>query len=108
AGRVTVELLWNSLGGVRTNRRRPARRCGMGPPGLSREMHRCLSQSSATAVQLTDPWSSNEVSSSGQVFEFRLWAALTEQSRGLLPVFLPLSDRGIDALVHRRSDDAYI
>jgi len=59
-------------------------------------------------VQLTDPWTSNEVSSSGQVFEFRLWAALTEQSRGLLHVFLPLSDRGIDALVHRRSDDAYI
>jgi len=59
-------------------------------------------------VQLTDPWTSNEVSASGQVFEFRLWALLTEQSRGQLHVFLPLTDRGIDGLVHRHSDDAYI
>ena len=42
------------------------------------------------------------------MFEFRLWALLTEQSRGLLHVFLPLSDRGIDGLIHRRLDDAYI
>jgi hypothetical protein len=41
------------------------------------------------------------------VFEFRLWAALVEQSRGGLHVFLPLSDRGIDALVHRLSDGTY-
>jgi hypothetical protein len=53
-------------------------------------------------------WTSNEVSASGQVFEFRLWAALTEQSRGQLHVFLPLADRGIDALVHRRTDGAYL
>jgi hypothetical protein len=44
----------------------------------------------------------------GQVFEFRVWAALTDQSKGQLHVFLPLSDRGIDALVHRLSDGAYI
>jgi hypothetical protein len=42
------------------------------------------------------------------VFEFRLWAALTEQSRGSLHVFLPLTDRGIDALVHRLGDGKYI
>jgi len=54
------------------------------------------------------PWTREESSASGQVFEFRLWALLTEQSRGGLHVFLPLSDRGIDAIVHRRSDDAYI
>lgn len=54
------------------------------------------------------PWTSNETSASGQVFEFRLWALLTEQSRGSLHVFLPLSDRGIDALIHRRTDDTYI
>lgn len=59
-------------------------------------------------MKLTGPWTSDEVSASGQVFEFRLWALLTEQSRGKLHVFLPLSDRGIDALVHRRTDDAYI
>lgn len=53
-------------------------------------------------------WTPDEVSSSGQVFEFRLWALLTEQSRGALHVFLPLADRGIDALVHRLSDGAYI
>jgi hypothetical protein len=41
------------------------------------------------------------------VFEFRLWAALTEQSRGGLHVFLPLADRGIDALVHRLVDGTY-
>ncbi len=54
------------------------------------------------------PWTSRETSSSGQVFEFRLWAALIEQSRGSLHVFLPPTDRGIDALVHRRTDGAYI
>jgi hypothetical protein len=54
------------------------------------------------------PWKPSEVSASGQVFEFRLWAALTEQSRGQLHVFLPLTDRGIDALVHRRTDGAYL
>jgi hypothetical protein len=53
------------------------------------------------------PWTRPEASASGQVFEFRLWAALVEQSRGGLHVFLPLSDRGIDALVHRLSDGTY-
>jgi hypothetical protein len=54
------------------------------------------------------PWTHHESLASGQVFEFRLWAALTEQSRGQLHVFLPLSDRGIDAMIHRLSDGAYI
>ncbi len=57
---------------------------------------------------MSGPWRRSETSASGQVFEFRVWAALTEQSRGQLHVFLPLSDRGIDALVHRLSDGAYI
>lgn len=48
-----------------------------------------------------------ETLASGQVFEFRLWAALVEQSRGQLHVFLPLADRGIDALVHRLADGKY-
>ena len=52
-------------------------------------------------------WTRNETSASGQVFEFRLWALLTEQSRGQLHVFLPLTDRGIDALVHRLPDETY-
>ncbi len=54
------------------------------------------------------PWTRDETSASGQVFEFRLWAALTEQSRGQLHVFLPLADRGVDALVHRVADGAYL
>ncbi len=57
---------------------------------------------------MSAPWTHHETSASGQVFEFRVWAALTEQSRGQLHVFLPMSDRGIDALVHRLSDGAYI
>jgi hypothetical protein len=56
----------------------------------------------------TGPWTSDQGSASGQVFEFRLWAALTEQSRGRLHVFLPLEDRGVDGLVHRLSDGAYL
>jgi hypothetical protein len=59
-------------------------------------------------VSLSGPWTREEASASGQVFEFRVWALLTEQSRGSLHVFLPLSDRGTDALLHRRTDDAYI
>ncbi len=54
------------------------------------------------------PWTHDETSASGQVFEFRLWAALTEQSRGRLHVFLPLADRGVDALAHRLSDGVYL
>ena len=59
-------------------------------------------------AHVTGPWTRDQASASGQVFEFRLWALLTEQSRGLLHVFLPLADRGIDGLVHRLSDGAYI
>ncbi|HEY2597112.1 MAG TPA: hypothetical protein VGJ79_01390 [Candidatus Dormibacteraeota bacterium] len=52
-------------------------------------------------------WTRDVASSSGQVFEFRLWSALVEQSAGQLHIFLPLSDRGIDAIVHRLSDGTY-
>jgi len=55
-----------------------------------------------------EPWTRHDSLAAGQVFEFRVWAALTEQSRGQLHVFLPLSDRGIDAMVHRLTDGAYI
>ena len=58
-------------------------------------------------MQLTGPWTRDETSAVGQVFEFRLWALLTEQSRGGLHVFLPIADRGVDALVHRISDGTY-
>src|SRR4029077_13650863 len=61
-----------------------------------------------TTDEILPPWTADATSASGQAFEFRLWALLTEQSRGRLHVFLPLADRGIDALVHRLGDDAYI
>ena len=54
------------------------------------------------------PWTRDEASASGQVFEDRVWALVTEQSRGHLHVFRPLLDRGVDALFHRLSDGAYI
>jgi hypothetical protein len=54
------------------------------------------------------PWTRSEASASGQVFEDRIWALLMEQSRGHLHVFRPLLDRGVDALLHRLSDGAYI
>jgi hypothetical protein len=54
------------------------------------------------------PWTRGEASASGQVFEDRICALLTEQSRGHLHVFRPLLDRGVDALLHRLSDGAYI
>src|SRR6202162_375949 len=56
---------------------------------------------------MADPWTRSEALALGQVFEFRVWAALTEQSRGQLHVFLPLSDRGVDALVHGMEGGGY-
>lgn len=57
---------------------------------------------------MAGPWTRDEASASGQVFEFRVWAALMEQSRGSLHPFLPLTDRGIDGLIHRLTDGTYI
>src|SRR2546429_7642270 len=53
------------------------------------------------------PWTRDEASAAGQVFEDRLWALLMEQSRGHLHVVRPLLDRGVDGLLHRLSDGAY-
>ena len=78
---------------------------GEGQPG---EQHSRREFSELESPGMADLWRRDEALASGQVFEFRVWAALTEQSRGQLHVFLPLSDRGIDALVHRLSDGAYI
>ncbi|HET6310530.1 MAG TPA: hypothetical protein VFH00_05960 [Candidatus Nitrosotalea sp.] len=57
---------------------------------------------------MTSPWTGRENSASGQTYEFRVWAALTEQSRGSLHVFLPTADRGVDGMVHRLADGAYV
>jgi len=47
-------------------------------------------------------------SAAGQAFEFHIWSELIRQSKGRLHVFLPLFDRGLDAVVHRLDDGAYI
>lgn len=44
----------------------------------------------------------------GQAAEFLVWAPLITQSGGRLHVYLPLLDRGIDALIHRLEDGAYL
>ena len=44
----------------------------------------------------------------GQVAEFKVWAELVRQSAGDLHVFLPLRDMGIDGVIHRLSDGAYV
>jgi len=47
-------------------------------------------------------------SAPGQAMEFLVWAQLIQQSGGRLHVFLPLLDRGLDAVVHRLTDGEYI
>lgn len=44
----------------------------------------------------------------GQANEFLVWAALITQSGGSLHVFLPVLDRGLDAVIHRLNDGAYL
>jgi len=44
----------------------------------------------------------------GQAGEFLVWAPLITQSGGGLHVFLPELDRGLDAVVHRIGDGAYL
>jgi len=42
------------------------------------------------------------------VAEFKVWSELVRQSAGMLHVFLPLRDRGIDGVLHRLTDGEYI
>jgi hypothetical protein len=49
-----------------------------------------------------------DTGSIGQAMEFRVWTELIQQSRGQLHVFLPLLDRGLDAVIHRLGDGEYI
>jgi hypothetical protein len=53
-------------------------------------------------------WPKGSQDAIGQTAEFLVWATLIAQSGGGLHVFLPTPDRGIDALVHRLSDGAYL
>jgi hypothetical protein len=43
-----------------------------------------------------------------QALEFAMWADLIRQSHGLLHHFLPLLDRGLDAVLHHMIDGRYI
>jgi hypothetical protein len=49
-----------------------------------------------------------DTSSAGQALEFEIWSDLIKQSQGALHVFLPLLDRGLDAVLHRMTDGRYI
>jgi hypothetical protein len=49
-----------------------------------------------------------DVQAIGQMMEFLVWAELIGQSQGALHVFLPVLDRGLDAVIHRRTDGAYM
>lgn len=53
-------------------------------------------------------WPAGSQDAIGQSGEFLVWAALTAQSGGGLHVFLPILDRGIDGLIHRLHDRAYL
>jgi hypothetical protein len=53
-------------------------------------------------------WPAGSEDSIGQAGEFLVWANLIAQSGGGLHVFLPMLDRGIDGLVHRLDDGAYL
>lgn len=53
-------------------------------------------------------WTRRDASTEGEVGELLVWAALEAQSQGLLHVFLPIWDEGLDALVHRRPDGAFL
>lgn len=53
-------------------------------------------------------WHQGQTLAAGQVAEFKVWAELVRQSAGGLHVFLPLRDVGIDAVLHRLADGAYL
>ena len=69
------------------------------------ERHATLAGPLSTAFSSADGISS---SASGQLFEWRVWSGLVAGSRGGLHVFLPLLDRGLDGVVHRFADGAYL
>jgi hypothetical protein len=53
-------------------------------------------------------WHHGQTLAAGQVVEFKVWAELVRQSMGGLHIFLPLRDMGIDGVVHRLGDGAYL
>jgi hypothetical protein len=53
-------------------------------------------------------WHRDQDSVVGQLAEWEVWVELVVQSHGRLHVFLPLLDRGVDALIHRLDDSLWI
>jgi len=58
--------------------------------------------------ELDAGWPHGSQDAIGQAAEFLVWSNLITQSGGGLHVFLPMLDRGIDAVVHRLGDGAYL
>jgi hypothetical protein len=59
-------------------------------------------------AELDAGWPHGSQDAIGQAGEFLVWANLITQSGGGLHIFLPMLDRGIDAVVHRLEDGAFI
>jgi hypothetical protein len=58
--------------------------------------------------ELDTGWPHGSQDPIGQAAEFLVWAPLITQSGGGLHIFLPVLDRGIDAVIHRLNDGAYL
>lgn len=58
--------------------------------------------------QTQPPWPTGSQDEIGQKGEFLVWSTLIGQSGGRLHIFLPTPDRGIDGLIHRLQDRAYL
>jgi len=54
------------------------------------------------------PWHRGQASVVGQLVEWEVWVELVVRSEGRLHAFLPMLDRGVDALVHRLDDERWI
>jgi hypothetical protein len=59
-------------------------------------------------MKMNAAWHHGQTLAAGQVVEFKVWAELVRQSLGRLHMFLPLRDMGIDGVVHRLADGAYL
>src|SRR5207244_8187823 len=77
-------------------------------PNPRRARHGRSVPAELVARRVLDELSRRDTSAPGQVMEFRVWTEVIQQSQGALHVFLPLLDRGLDAVVHRLTDGEYI
>jgi hypothetical protein len=68
----------------------------------------CCATGDNAPVDADPRWRRGQTLAAGQVAEFKVWSELIRQSMGGLHVFLPLRDLGIDGVMHRLADGAYI